>query len=247
MLRDARTCLSLTPSDDATAGEANDGWSFRAVSEPDVQHPFLKVEELQALGDHALGLMLSTMLQPPSSTALLILVSSCAALAKQRPKLLPRLATSLCELQRRLLARSPALAALAQAQLANAQRSLSSALLTVLKLEAARDAPEAEVQLVTSLQALGATDQLKHMYKQLNLPMPSALPQPSTSGGGNEGDAAGDGGQRAAASGRNSTRRVMRPRAATRVPARRTSCPRWAILRSRRSCRASARTSWQSS
>ena len=101
------------PADEtAPAGE----WSMAALAKAG-DHPLLDTASLEAQGEQTLQLLLSTMLQPPSNTTLLILLTTCTSVAKQRAQLVPALGSGLCELQRRLLARSPSLAALQQAQL----------------------------------------------------------------------------------------------------------------------------------
>ena len=163
--------FSQPPADEETApGD----WSLAALAAAGM-HPLLSVPELEAQGEQTLMLLVSTMLQPPSNTTLLILITTCTSLAKQRAQLVSSLATGLAELQRRLLARSPALAALQQAQLANAQQALRSALITMLKLEALRSTrlARAEAELADALRALGATEQLKQIYKQLGTEPPA--------------------------------------------------------------------------
>ena len=154
----------------AVAGE----WSLAALAAAG-EHPLLRLPELEAQGEQTLTLLLNTMLHPPSNTSLLILLTTCTSLGKQRPQLASTLSSTLCELQRRLVARSSALAALQQAQLANAQQALRSTLITMLKLEALRETEHAraEGELADALRALGATEQLKQIYKQLGTEPPS--------------------------------------------------------------------------
>ena len=131
--------LSALPAPTAGDGDGDgDGADGSTAATAAAAHALLDRATLEGEGEATLGLLEATLLAPPSATILLVLLTSCASLAKQRPALLPRLANSLSELQRRLLSRAPSLAALPTHQLANAQQSLRASLLTVLKLPQAR-------------------------------------------------------------------------------------------------------------
>eukprot|EP00900_Chrysochromulina_parva_P010824 jgi/Chrpa1/19743/Chrysochromulina_OHIO_Genome00008101-RA len=126
-------------------------------------HPLLERAALEAEGEATLTLLETTLLAPPSATVLLVLLTSIAALARQRRVLLQRLSRTLAALSRALLERAASLAALPSHQVANAQQSLRAALLTLLKTTRAREDRAVEEELATALRHLGANEQLKHL------------------------------------------------------------------------------------
>ena len=75
-------------------------------------HPLLERASLEAEGEATLTLLETTLLAPPSATVLLVLLTSIAALARQRRVLLQRLSRTLAALSRGLLERAASLAAL---------------------------------------------------------------------------------------------------------------------------------------
>ena len=135
-------------------------------------HPLLERAALEAEGEATLALLETTLLAPPSATVLLVLLTSIAALARQRRVLLQRLSRTLAALSRGLLERAASLAALPSHQVANAQQSLRAALLSLLKTTRAREDRDVEEELATALRHLGATEQLKHLYKLLGTEPP---------------------------------------------------------------------------
>ena len=144
-------------------------------------HPLLERAALEAEGEATLTLLETTLLAPPSATVLLVLLTSIAALARQRRVLLQRLSRTLAALSRALLERAASLAALPSHQVANAQQSLRAALLTLLKTTRAREDRAVEEELATALRHLGANEQLKHLYKLMGTEPPPLL------GGGERG------------------------------------------------------------
>ena len=98
----------MTLAHGSEQARSSNGPAFR------IRLPELRLPELEAQGEQTLTLLLNTMLHPPSNTSLLILLTTCTSLGKQRPQLASTLSSTLCELQRRLVARSSALAALQQ-------------------------------------------------------------------------------------------------------------------------------------
>ena len=144
-------------------------------------HPLLERAALEAEGEATLIVLETTLLAPPSATVLLVLLTSIAALARQRRVLLQRLSRTLAALSRALLERAASLAALPSHQVANAQQSLRAALLTLLKTTRAREDRAVEEELATALRHLGANEQLKHLYKLMGTEPPPLL------GGGERG------------------------------------------------------------
>lgn len=144
-------------------------------------HPLLERAALEAEGEATLTLLETTLLAPPSATVLLVLLTSIAALARQRRVLLQRLSRTLAALSRALLERAASLAALPSHQVANAQQSLRAALLSLLKTTRAREDRAVEEELATALRHLGANEQLKHLYKLMGTEPPPQL------GGGERG------------------------------------------------------------
>ena len=96
-----------------------------------VGDPLLLRTSLAAEGVRTLERMLEVVVAPPSATILLVVITSCVSLGKQRAALLPSIVRAVSELQQLLLART---LPLPPHQLANAQQSLRSSLLTLLKL-----------------------------------------------------------------------------------------------------------------
>ena len=169
----ARFCetlvLAYSPPDvdgEAGAAAAAGGWSLDLLADEEA-HPFLERAELAADCQQLVDLLRSALLEPSSATALLGLMTTWTSLAKQRRSVLSPAAAALCELQRRLVGRAPELVErIPQAQLGNAQQSLKSALLTMLKLPYARDETGAEAAVAVALRALGGAEQVKFVFRQ---------------------------------------------------------------------------------
>ena len=125
--------LAFCSQEGASADGASAAWS---VAQLGAGHALLKAEVLRAEGEALLQQLLLLLRQPLSSTVLMVLMNALADLGKQRPPLLPAVVPALCELQRRVSA--GAVEGLQRAQLGNAQTSLKSALLALVKLPAVR-------------------------------------------------------------------------------------------------------------
>jgi len=125
--------LAFCSQEGASADGASAAWN---VAQLGAGHALLKAEVLRAEGEAMLQQLLLLLRQPLSSTVLMVLMNALADLGKQRPPLLPAVVPALCELQRRVSA--GAVEGLQRAQLGNAQTSLKSALLALVKLPAVR-------------------------------------------------------------------------------------------------------------
>ena len=127
----ASLVLAFCSPEGASADGASAAWS---VAQLVAGHPLLEAAALREEGDTLLQQLLLMLTQPLSSTLLMVLMNVLCDLGKQRPPLLPLLVPGLCELQRRVSA--GAVEGLQRAQLGNAQTSLKSALLALVKLPA---------------------------------------------------------------------------------------------------------------